>query len=88
MSSVGRRNAVYVRTRKLFQTGNYLCWICGQRPGTTVDHDPPLSTFPHPNLWKGRLRPACQPCQSEQGKQIANTKRTNPTRHWHNPNYP
>lgn len=79
MGSEGRRSAAYRRTAALYRTGNFPCslasgpWCTGQ--GTTVDHHPPLSTVAHPSLWRGEWRPACQPCQSRQGGQIANEMR-------------
>jgi 5-methylcytosine-specific restriction endonuclease McrA len=79
MSAAGRRHSEYIAARKRFQTGNYTCHICGQQPGLTPDHQPPLANFPHPNLWHGTLQPACQPCQSRQGAAITNARHTN---HW------
>lgn len=78
-SSAGRRSAHYVATRERFKTGRYPCWLasgpwCTGR-GTTVEHDPPLSTAPHPDLWRGHYRPACPECQARQGAAIANAKR-------------
>lgn len=81
MGSAGRRNAVYTKTRTLYQQGNHPCtlasgpWCTGR--GTTVEHDPPLSTFPHPDLWQGQLLPACKPCQSRQGAAIASQLKAN-----------
>jgi hypothetical protein len=83
-SSAGRRNTAYITARRTFQTGTHPCWLnsgpwCTGR-GTTVEHDPPLSTFAHPSLWHGRYRPACKPCQDRQGAAIRNrTTTTNAT---------
>jgi hypothetical protein len=71
----GRNTATYRKTSAIYRTGQYPCWICKQKPGTTVDHDPPLSTFPHPNLWHGTLKPACPTCQSRQGGKLAQQQR-------------
>jgi hypothetical protein len=78
-SSAGRRDADYVAHRRMFQLGNFPCWLASgpwcTRRGTTVEHDPPLSTFAHPSLWRGRYRPACPECQARQGAAIANARR-------------
>ena len=42
------------------------CWRCGA-PATTIDHVPPLSTAPSPELWEGELRPACKTCNYGHG---------------------
>lgn len=78
-SSAGRRSAAYVRARTEFKTGHYPCtlatgpWCTGR--GTTVEHDPPLSTVPDPALWRGVYRPACPECQSRQGAALSNARR-------------
>lgn len=84
MGSEGRRSAKYVATRKLFREGRLLCHICGQRPGVTVDHVPPLSSAPHPDLWRGQLKPACAHCNYSHGRRMRNGRRnkTNPSRAW------
>lgn len=81
MGSEGRRSAAYRRTAARFQQGDLPCWHCGLRPGTTVDHDPPLSSAPSIAAWHGVYRPACQPCQSKQGGKIA-AERTAAARRW------
>ena len=80
-SSAGRRKADYVKTRTLFQTGA-TCWMCGTYGRMTVDHYPPLSTYPHPDQWRGEYRPACQPCQSRQGADIRNNTARPPDWNW------
>lgn len=80
MSSTGRRNAAYLAAAREFQRGQYPCALhydhtC-KRIGHTVEHDPPLSTFPNPAMWKGRYLPACSRCQSIQGARITNARRT------------
>lgn len=74
MGSRGRRSATYRKVRAEFQTGRYLCHICGKRPGVTIDHVPPLSAFDVPEAWQGEYRPACKPCQNKQGADITNRK--------------
>lgn len=76
----GRNTPAYRVAALTYKTGKYTCHICGENPGTTVDHQPPLSNFPHPNLWHGQLLPACQPCQSKQGNQISQRNRRQKTR--------
>ncbi len=73
-SSAGRRSAHYVRTRELFKLGA-TCWMCGKYGPMTPDHQPPLSTAPTPDQWKGQLLPACADCQSRQGARIRNDRR-------------
>jgi hypothetical protein len=76
-SSAGRRSAAYVRAREEFKRNHHPCtlasgpWCTGR--GTTVEHDPPLSTAPSPAQWRGRYLPACPPCQHRQGAAIRNT---------------
>lgn len=81
MGSEGRRSSAYRRLSAEFKTGRYPCHICGLRPGVTVDHVPPLSSFAHHSLWRGRWLPACKPCQSRQGGALA-AERTAARRRW------
>ena len=75
-SSAGRRKADYVAFRRHLQLTRPPCsirsgpWCTGV--GLTVEHSPPLSSFPHPDLWRGTWSGACQPCQSRQGAAIRN----------------
>ena len=71
MSGPGRQSGAYQRQRLEYQQGAH-CWMCGTYGRMTVDHDPPLSSFPHPTQWQGVYRPACKPCQDRQGAQIRN----------------
>jgi hypothetical protein len=75
MGSEGRRDRNYLAAKREFQTGQYPCRFGCGRPGTTVDHDPPLSTFGHWTEWTGRYLPACQTCQARQGQAITTRKR-------------
>jgi hypothetical protein len=79
-SSAGRRSAAYKTAARTFRTGDYPCWLASgpwcTGKGTTVEHDPPLSSFPHWSLWRGRYRPACKPCQDRQGAAIRNAAST------------
>lgn len=84
MGRTGRRSAAYKAAAAEYRAGRYPCWICHERPGTTVDHDPPLSTAAHPALWTGRLRPACPTCQGRQGQRLTTSLRYGPrtSRRW------
>jgi 5-methylcytosine-specific restriction endonuclease McrA len=42
-----------------------MCWICGARPGDTVDHVKPLTRGG--SNWPANLRPACRPCNTSKG---------------------
>jgi 5-methylcytosine-specific restriction endonuclease McrA len=63
------------RERRRLLRGDPVCELCFRAKATTLDHDPPLSTFADPLQWSGRLIPACQPCQSRQGQAIAQARR-------------
>ena len=71
MGSEGRRSSAYRRVSAEFKSGAYVCHICKTRPGLTVDHIPPLSSFPHWRMWQGEYRPACKPCQDRQGGHLS-----------------
>lgn len=46
--------------------------VCQGAPGTSADHEPPLSRHTHvEGSGCCRLRPACQACQREQQKMLA-----------------
>lgn len=86
MGSEGRRTAAYRRTAAALR--GLPCLECGN-PATHTDHQPPLSTFPHPNLWQGTLLPHCATCSANQGAAIAAqlraaTRTPKPTRNWLN----
>ena len=74
MGSRGRSSPEYRAARRLYRTGAYPCWICGERPGIWTDHVPALSDFPTPEAWQGRLLPACPTCQRKQGADITNRR--------------
>ena len=38
-----------------------------EKPASTADHQPPLSSVPHPGLWVGVLLPSCRLCSDRQG---------------------
>lgn len=57
------------------------------RTADTVDHVPPLSTAPSPELWEGELVPACHQCNSSAGGRLGTHNRyarlpPEPTRNW------
>lgn len=69
---MGRRRAGEYRTRAYMamraevRVGDLACWQCG-RPASTVDHVPPIATFPDDVPWEGDLLPACEPCNKGHG---------------------
>lgn len=75
MGSEGRRSAAYRRFGEYLKQERPPCaiasgpWCTGI--GDTIDHDPPLSAFPHWRLWQGTWRGACKPCQDRQGGQLS-----------------
>ncbi len=82
MGRDGRRSKAYLTAAREYRTGNHPCHFgCGQ-PGTTVDHQPPLSTAPTPDQWQGVLLPACRRCQSRQGGLIRQAKRRRAVKRW------
>lgn len=84
-SSRGRRTAAYIAARRYFRQTKAICWLCNERPGTTVDHHPPLHLYPNEQAWAangGQYRPACPTCQSRQGADIVNQRKRKPSRQW------
>lgn len=82
-SSAGRRDKRYLTAKALYQTGQFVCHVCNQRPGIEVDHVPPLSTALHWKLWTGELKPACPRCQRLEGGNIsAGRTAQHPSRRW------
>lgn len=71
MGKPGYNNPTYLQAQALYRTGRYPCHFGCGRPGTTVDHSPPLSTTPTGGTWRGDLLPACKPCQDAQGGQLS-----------------
>jgi hypothetical protein len=80
-SMIGRDTPEYRAAKRLYRTGRYVCHLCGIRPGTWVDHQPPLADFDNPRAWHGRLLPACPQCQCRQGAEITN-RRKQPPNQW------
>ena len=75
------RTSAYVAAKRSLR--GQRCHICGA-PSDTVDHDPPLSSFPDWRSWKGRLRPACRRCQNRQGGRVVHNpvRLGTPSRSW------
>ena len=65
----------YRRARGLLLASGPMCVYCRVKPADTADHVPPLSAFPHPELWQGELVPSCLSCNSRMGAKITNDKR-------------
>lgn len=53
--------ASYQRARAALLASRPRCHWCGAT-ATTADHEPPLHTVGNPLAWRGRLLPACGPC--------------------------
>ncbi len=68
-------NAHYKRLRQIILATQPACFYCKKAPATTIDHDPPIDTFPAPELWVGTLRPACAHCNYSKGAIYGNKKR-------------
>lgn len=65
----------YRRARSALLESNPLCVYCRVKVANTADHVPPLSSFAHPELWSGKLVPACLSCNSRLGAKISNDRR-------------
>ncbi len=70
----------YQKARKRLLAGSPVCVYCRERPATTADHVPPLSSAPSPELWVGELKPACGKCNFRMGAELANKRKTEPKR--------
>jgi len=70
--------------REWLRTEIIVCHECGINRATIPDHDPPVSTFPHPSLWSGRYLPHCRKCADRQGAMMRwqRAKTPSPTREW------
>lgn len=69
-------NAYYKKMRKLILATLPVCFYCKKARATTIDHDPPVDSFPSPELWVGTLRPSCAHCNYSRGAIYGNKKRT------------
>ena len=58
------------KVEKLFWRKNRAVFIA-----TTLDHEPPIDSFPSPELWVGSLRPSCASCNYSRGAKYGNAKR-------------
>ena len=74
------RDHQYRKARKELLASRPLCYWCKEKPATTADHEPPLSAFPDPSLWRGVLLPACLSCNSSRGAKFGNARRKLPRR--------
>ena len=68
-------NKNYKKIRKIILSAKPNCFYCKKALATTVDHEPPIDTFPVPELWVGSLRPACAKCNYSKGASYGNAKR-------------
>jgi len=81
--TAGRGNEYQVARKRLLASGPVCVW-CRERPATTADHVPALSSAPSPELWVGELVPACWKCNSSRGAAMTNKRRAQPktSRDW------
>ena len=77
MSSDGRGTA-YRKARARLLAGHPMCVWCRERRATEADHVPPLVEAPSPELWVGKLVPACKKCNSARGAVWTNKQRAKP----------
>lgn len=68
-------NQIYKKIRKQILAQNPVCHYCKTAPADTVDHVPPIDSFPAPELWVGTLLPACGNCNYSRGAKYGNDKR-------------
>lgn len=68
-------NSIYKELRKKILAQNPMCYYCKTVPADTLDHVPPIDSFPAPELWSGILRPACASCNYSRGAEYGNQKR-------------
>jgi hypothetical protein len=68
-------SAHYKRIRAYVLSFKPKCFYCKKAFATTLDHEPPLDSFPAPELWQGSLRPACAHCNYSRGAIYGNKKR-------------
>lgn len=65
----------YRALRKIILMTQPRCFYCKKAVATTLDHEPPLDSFPSPELWDGSLRPSCASCNYSRGAKYGNAKR-------------
>lgn len=65
----------YQKIRKKILALKPICFYCKLVPADTLDHNPPLDTFPSPDLWVGKLIPSCAKCNYSKGAKYGNAKR-------------
>jgi 5-methylcytosine-specific restriction endonuclease McrA len=70
-----RYSSVYRRIRKKMLESNPICHYCRLNIADTIDHEPPLASFPSPELWVGKLYPCCAKCNSSRGAKYLNKKK-------------
>jgi hypothetical protein len=68
-------NGNYKKIREIVLAQKPKCFYCKKAVATTLDHDPPIDSFPSPELWVGSLRPACSSCNYSRGAKYGNAKR-------------
>ena len=68
-------NANYKKIREMVLAQKPKCFYCKKVVATTLDHDPPIDSFPSPELWVGSLKPSCASCNYSRGAKYGNAKR-------------
>jgi hypothetical protein len=68
-------NAEYKKIREIVLAQKPRCFYCKKAVATTLDHEPPIDSFPTPELWTGSLRPSCATCNYSRGAKYGNAKR-------------
>ena len=63
----GRKGRPWRRLREQVLREEPLCYLCGRRPSTTVDHVWPLSKYPHLAHDRQNLRGSCRFCNLSKG---------------------
>ena len=71
----------YRRERTRMLAGHPQCSYCRSQMADTVDHVPPLVSFPDGH-WVGILVPACRRCNSSLGGKVGADRRWKGTEVW------
>ncbi|WP_104529549.1 HNH endonuclease [Blastococcus saxobsidens] len=74
----GRKGRPWRRLREQVLREEPVCYLCGRRPSTTVDHVLPLSLFPHLAHVRSNLRGACRPCNGSKHNRLVTAPRRRP----------
>ena len=67
----GRKGRPWRRLRAQVLREEPICYLCGVRPSTVVDHVLPLSRFPHLAHVRSNLHGACRWCNGSKHNRVA-----------------